>query len=66
VAPGPEMLRVPIIVEIVKFRGLLINGDLPYAYLSSNIVSVPEQTISIISLRESQERVYFYFFYSLR
>jgi hypothetical protein len=46
------MLRAPITVERVKVRGLLIRGDLPHAYLCSNMVSVPEQVISIASLRE--------------
>jgi hypothetical protein len=42
VAPGLEMLWAPIIVE------LLISDFLPYAYLGSNIVSIPE-FISIAS-----------------
>jgi hypothetical protein len=53
---GPEMLRDPDIVERVKFKRLLPNGDLPCAYLGSNIVSLPELLISIGLLRESQAR----------
>jgi hypothetical protein len=53
---GLEMLTATVIVKIVKFRGLLINGDLPHAYLGSNVIFILEQLISIASLRESQER----------
>jgi hypothetical protein len=42
-----EMLRASNAVERVKFRGLLMNDDLSHAYLGSNIVSIPEQLISI-------------------
>jgi hypothetical protein len=35
-----ETLRAPVIVERIKFRGFLINGDVPHAYESSNIVSI--------------------------
>lgn len=36
VALGFEMLSISIIFERVNFRGLLIDGDLPHAYLGSN------------------------------
>jgi hypothetical protein len=44
------MLRAPVTVERVKFRGLLMNGDLPHAYLDGNIVYIPEQLRSNVSL----------------
>jgi hypothetical protein len=46
-ALGLETLTALDIVERVKFRGLLIHGDLPQAYLDGNIISVLEQLTSI-------------------
>jgi hypothetical protein len=43
-------LRAPVTVERVKFRGQLMNGDLPHTYLDGNIVSVQEQLIRNVSL----------------
>jgi hypothetical protein len=37
-----EKLRAPDIVKRVKFRGLIINGYLSYAYIGSNVISVPQ------------------------
>lgn len=36
---GPEMVIVPIIVERVKYCGLLINGNLPHTYTFRQYVS---------------------------
>jgi hypothetical protein len=63
---GQEMLRSRITVERVKFRGLLMNGDLSHAYLGSNIVSTPEQLISIALRSESQEGPVCNLFYTSR
>jgi hypothetical protein len=41
-ALGLEVIRADIILERIKFRRLLINGDLCHSYLGSNIVSIPE------------------------
>lgn len=51
---APETLEVPVVAETVKLRRLLINGYLLHAYL--NIVSIPEQPVSISSLRRNRER----------
>jgi hypothetical protein len=45
------MLRAPDGVEKVKFRRLLMNGNLLDVFLGSNIVSIPEQLIGIALLR---------------
>lgn len=50
-ALGLVTLKVPVTAESVKLRGSLINGYLPHAYICSNIVCIPQQSISIASLR---------------
>jgi hypothetical protein len=40
-----EMLRASVLVERLKFRGQLINSDLPYAYFGSNIVYISKQLL---------------------
>jgi hypothetical protein len=55
-----EILRALLVVERVKFRGLLINGDFPFTYFGSNRVSDAEQLTNIVSLRESREETCLY------
>jgi hypothetical protein len=41
------MSRAAFIVEGVKFKALLTNGDLPRSYLNTNIFSVPEKITAL-------------------
>jgi hypothetical protein len=61
---GCTSLRVLDIVKTVKFRGLLTNGDLPYAYLGSNIIDIPEELISTASLIKGKSEENLFVIYS--
>jgi hypothetical protein len=58
------MLAAPIILRGVKFMTLIINTDLPHAYLGSNIVSVPE-LISTDSLIRGKSEESLFVIYSI-
>jgi hypothetical protein len=52
-ALGLEVFRISITVERLRFIRLFININLPHGYLGSNIVSIPENIISIASVGKS-------------